>query len=76
LTPRTKESAEDIVHRRNFIAGIPAIWLTAATAPAHAIKQDPSIDEAIEDLVRRLQAFHGGQWACKHDSEMLMMRRV
>jgi len=57
------------VHRRNFIAGIPAIWVAAATAPAHAIKRDPSIDEAIDDLVRRLRAFHGGNWTATQDAK-------
>jgi hypothetical protein len=65
------------VHRRNFIAGIPAIWLAAATAPAHAIERDPTIDEAIADLVRRLERLHGEKWFRLDDGTegYVMLRR-
>jgi hypothetical protein len=56
------------VHRRQILKAIPAMWL-AAPAISAAAAREPTIDEMVADLTKRLQDFHGGQWRATQDAK-------
>lgn len=64
---------ESAVQRRQLILGVPAIWLGTN---AVASSQQRSVDELLEELAARLAQKHGGTWVCKHDDDLLLMRKL
>jgi hypothetical protein len=44
------------------------MWL-AAPAISAAAAREPTIDEMVADLTKRLQDFHGGQWRATQDAK-------
>lgn len=60
--------------RRNVLVSIPAAFLSAK-AFASPTEEGPGIDEKVSDLVRTLEALHGGKWTPTIDAkhEFLMI---
>lgn len=61
------------MQRRQLILGVPAVLIGADVAAA---SQQRCIDELVEELAARLSQKHGGTWLCKHDQDLLLMRRL
>jgi hypothetical protein len=47
--------------RRNVLAAIPAVFM-ATKAFASTTEEVPGIDERVNELVKALEALHGGHW--------------
>lgn len=63
------------MHRRHVLAGIPLLWL-ANSELAKAELQKQKIDDLVSELAKNLELTYGGQWHCRRDNELLMMKRV